>query len=60
VNKPVVLSSKSFVRTKKILDDVQISLQQLQVKKIDIYHLHNISSLKEYDKAMGLEGPMRD
>jgi len=56
VNKPVVLSSKSFVRTEKILDDVQISLQQLQVRKIDIYHLHNISSVKEYDKVMGPGG----
>jgi predicted aldo/keto reductase-like oxidoreductase len=44
------------VRTEKILDDVQISLQQLQVKKIDIYHLHNISNFKEYDKAMGPGG----
>ena len=55
-NRPVILSTKSPVRTEKILDDVQISLQQLQVKKIDIYHLHNISNLKEYDKAMGPGG----
>ncbi len=55
-DRPVILSTKSQVRTEKILDDVQISLQQLQVKKIDIYHLHNISNFKEYDKAMGPGG----
>jgi predicted aldo/keto reductase-like oxidoreductase len=56
VNKPVILSSKSFVRTEKIFDDVKISLQQMQVKKIDIYHLHNVSNIKEYEKAMGPGG----
>jgi predicted aldo/keto reductase-like oxidoreductase len=55
-NKPVILSSKSYVRTEKILDDVRISLQQLQVKKINIYHFHNISSFKEYEKVMGPGG----
>jgi predicted aldo/keto reductase-like oxidoreductase len=56
VNKPVILSSKSYARTERILDDVRISLQQLQVKKMDIYHFHNISSFKDYDKVMGPGG----
>ena len=56
MNKPVILSSKSQVRTEKIYDDVQISLQQMKVKKIPIYHFHNVSNFKEYDKVMGPGG----
>ncbi len=55
-HKPVVLSSKSQVRTAQIYDDVHESLRQLKVKKIDIYHLHAISTMEDYDKAMGPGG----
>ncbi len=56
VPKPVILSSKSHVRTEKIYDDVLLSLKQLQVKKIHIYHLHNVSSFSDYEKVMGPGG----
>src|SRR4030042_5298839 len=55
-NKPVVLSTKSLVKTVKIYDEVHESLKRLRVEKIDIYHLHNITTLEEYEKAMGPEG----
>jgi len=51
-NKPVILSSKSPVRTEKIYEEVQESLRQLQVRKIDIYHLHNVSKVEDYKKVM--------
>jgi predicted aldo/keto reductase-like oxidoreductase len=56
IQKPVVLSSKSPVRTEKIYDEVHESLKQLQVKKINIYHLHNISKFEDYEKVMGAGG----
>jgi uncharacterized protein len=43
VERPVILSSKSQTRTAKIYDDVHESLRQLEVDKVHIYHLHNIS-----------------
>jgi predicted aldo/keto reductase-like oxidoreductase len=51
-NKPVILSSKSPVRTAKIYDEVQVSLKQLQVERIHIYHLHNVSRVEDYQKVM--------
>ena len=56
IQKPVVLSSKSPVRTEKIYDEVHESLKQLQVKKINIYHLHNVSKFEDYEKVMGAGG----
>ena len=63
-DRPVVLSSKSTCQdSEKIYDDVQESLKQLKVKKIDIYHLHNVAKFEEYEKVMGpggaYEGLMR-
>lgn len=54
--RPVILSSKSPVRTEKIYDEVHESLRQLQVKKINIYHLHNVSKVEDYEKVMGPGG----
>jgi predicted aldo/keto reductase-like oxidoreductase len=63
VERPVVLSSKSQIRTAKIYDDVHESLKQLQVAKVHIYHLHNISKQEEYEQVMapggGYEGLQR-
>ncbi len=56
IGKPVVLSSKSQTRTAKIYDDVQESLRQLKVKKINIYHLHGVSSMPDYEKVMAPGG----
>ena len=51
-NKPVILSSKSPVRSEKIYEEVQESLRQLQAQKINIYHLHNVSKVEDYQKVM--------
>jgi predicted aldo/keto reductase-like oxidoreductase len=56
VKVPVVLSSKSAVRTNKIYEDVHESLRHLKVKKISIYHLHNVAAPKDYEKVMGPDG----
>ena len=56
LQRPVVLSSKSPVRTDKIYEEVHVSLKNLQVKKIPIYHLHNVSKMEDYEKVMGPGG----
>jgi len=56
ISKPVVLSSKSTEKTDKIYDDVHESLKQMRVKKIDIYHLHNVSNFEQYEKVMASQG----
>jgi len=56
IKRPVILSSKSPVRTEKIYEDVPLSLKQLNVKKIDIYHLHAVSNVEDYEKVMGPGG----
>ncbi len=55
-DRPVVLSSKSLVKTAKIYHDVHESLKQLKVKKIDIYHLHCVSNFEEYEEVMAPGG----
>jgi predicted aldo/keto reductase-like oxidoreductase len=55
-SRPVILSTKSPNRTEKIYDDVQESLRQLQVKKVQIYHLHNVSKTEDYEKVMAPGG----
>ena len=55
-SRPVILSTKSANRTEKIYDDVQESLRQLQVKKVHIYHLHNVSKTEDYEKVMAPGG----
>jgi predicted aldo/keto reductase-like oxidoreductase len=56
VNRPVILSTKSHERTEKIYDEVHESLRQLNVKKVNIYHLHNISTFDDYEKVMAPGG----
>lgn len=56
VSKPVILSSKSAVRTEKIYEEVHESLKQMKVKKINIYHLHNVSNFEDYEKVMARGG----
>lgn len=50
--KPIVISSKSMVRTEKIYDDVHTSLENLKVKKINIYNFHNVSNFNDYNTIM--------
>ncbi len=61
--RPVILSSKSTTRTAKIYDDVLESLRQMQVAKVHIYHLHNISKHEDYEQVLapggGYEGLKR-
>lgn len=52
LDRRVVISTKSQVKTAAIYDEVHESLKQLKVKKIDIYHLHMIPNMEEYEKAM--------
>jgi len=56
VERPVVLSTKSSVRTDKIYGDVKESLKQMGVNKIQIYHLHNVTTLGQYEEVMSPGG----
>jgi len=56
MNRPVILSSKSLVRTGEIYKEVKESLRQLKVKKVDIYHLHGVSNFQDYEKVMAPGG----
>jgi predicted aldo/keto reductase-like oxidoreductase len=51
IDRPIILSSKSTVRTTKIYDDVHESLKQMKVRKVNIYHLHGVSSFEDYEKV---------
>ena len=58
IDKPVVLSSKSHIKTAQIYDDVHESLKQMKVKKINIYHLHNVSNFEDYEKVLDPGGAL--
>jgi len=55
-DKPVILSSKSLIRTAKIYNDVQESLKQMKVKKVNIYHLHSVSTFEDYERVLAPGG----
>ncbi|OGP72959.1 MAG: hypothetical protein A2V86_09470 [Deltaproteobacteria bacterium RBG_16_49_23] len=55
-DREVILSSKSQVKTDRIGDEVLTSLREMNVKKIHIYHLHNISRQEDYEKVMSRGG----
>jgi predicted aldo/keto reductase-like oxidoreductase len=52
LDKPVVLSTKSFERTALIHDHVRESLKQLEVDKVNIYLLHDVSNFGDYERVM--------
>jgi predicted aldo/keto reductase-like oxidoreductase len=56
MDRPVILSSKSLVRTVKIYNEVHESLKQMKVKKVNIYHLHGVSDFEDYEKVMAPGG----
>lgn len=56
IDRPVILSSKSPIKTAKIYSDVQESLKQMKVKKINIYHLHNVSNFEDYERVLAPGG----
>lgn len=55
-DRPVILSTKSTVRTEKIYEEVHRSLKEMQVKKISIYHLHAVNHFQDYEKVMRAGG----
>ncbi|MGO8991281.1 MAG: aldo/keto reductase [bacterium] len=55
-DRPVILSSKSPIKTAKIYNDVQESLKQMKVKKVNIYHLHNVSNFEDYERVLAPGG----
>ena len=56
IDMPVIISSKSQTKTAKIYDDVKKSLEELQARKVHIYHLHNITKQEEYEQVMAPGG----
>ena len=56
IERPVILSTKSLVRTSKIYNEVHESLKQMKVKKVNIYHLHGVSTFEDYAKVMAPGG----
>ncbi|MGD0229572.1 MAG: aldo/keto reductase [Syntrophorhabdales bacterium] len=56
LDRPVVLSTKSQEKTARIYDEVHESLRQLKAKKIDIYHVHMVSNIEEYERVMAPGG----
>ena len=56
IDRPVILSTKSLVRTAKIYNEVHESLKQMKVKKVNIYHLHGVSNFEDYEEVMAPGG----
>ncbi|MGB9856733.1 MAG: aldo/keto reductase [Dictyoglomaceae bacterium] len=57
VDKKVYISSKSGNRTKDgIYEDVKISLKNLGVDKIDIYHIHGVNDRETFEKIFKPDG----
>ena len=56
IDRPVILSTKSLVKTAKIYNEVHESLKQMKVKKVNIYHLHSVSNFEDYEKVMAPGG----
>jgi len=55
-DRPVILSSKSLIKTAKIYNDVRESLKQMKVKKVNIYHLHSVSTFEDYERVLAPGG----
>lgn len=57
IGKKVYLSSKSFERTKDgIYADIKVSLKNLGVDKIDVYHIHGINDRETLTKVLSPDG----
>ncbi len=56
IDRSIILSSKSLIRTAKIYNDVQESLKQMKVKKVNIYHLHSVSTFEDYERLLAPGG----
>lgn len=57
VDKKIYISSKSANRTKDgIYEDVKISLKNLGVDKIDIYHIHGVNDRDTFEKIFKPDG----
>ena len=59
VNKRVYIASKSQAKDKEtILKDIETSLNQLGVNRIDIYQLHGVNDKTAFDKVMATGGAL--
>jgi len=56
LNRPIIVSTKSHVKTERIYEEVHESLRQLKVEKVNIYHLHNVPNFEDYEKVMAPGG----
>lgn len=57
IDKKIYIASKSPNRTKDgILEDIKISLKNLDLKKIDIYYLHGVNNKDTFDKVFSDNG----
>jgi predicted aldo/keto reductase-like oxidoreductase len=56
IDRPIILSSKSLIKTAKIYNDVHESLKQMKVKKVNIYHLHSVSTFEDYERVLAPGG----
>ena len=55
-DRPVILSSKSLIKTAKIYNDVHESLKQMKAKKVNLYHLHSVSNFEDYERVLASGG----
>lgn len=52
-----IIATKSMSRDKQaMINDVNISLNNLKTNYIDLYQLHNVKTLEEYNKVLGEDG----
>jgi len=60
VRDKVVLATKSSNRTKKgVLEDLDVSLNNLRTDWIDVYQLHNVSSKEVWDQVTAPNGGLK-
>jgi uncharacterized protein len=52
-----IIATKSMARDKEsMIKDIEISLANLKTDYIDLYQLHNVKTIEEYNKVLGEDG----
>lgn len=52
-----IIATKSMARSKESMTkDIEISLKNLKTDHIDLYHVHNIRTIEEYQEIFGEDG----